>query len=556
MRDRIPTSIPFRQIVQTFFLVHLFASCEMPADKDSKSKDMPIAIKLSIPFNEICSSIQLWMDTNSTNELPIPLDSTLHPKSFRAMYANHQGKPFWLTEDGIISETKILLEELQHSNFDGLQPSTYQLDFLEDKFEKLQKSSLSTEDLIAFECQLSAAFLQLSNDLLFGKQSSLNENKDWKNKNDTLIDVYSILPKTLTNKAMKEAFDFMRPQHRYYNAFRNEYKKLDSISRVGGYEKIKPILDTIAIDSSAAILTSIRKRLYHEIGIPSDTLSTIWKEDVVQAIKKFQYINGLKQTGKLDSSTTHQLNIPLKEKLEKLALNMERMRWLKHDFKQPYIWVDVPKMELDYIEKDSILFSMKTVVGRPSRPTTMLDAKLENIVFSPPWTVPPTIMKEEVVPGIARRGGSYLARRGLKAYDRRGRVVSASAINAKNYRRYTIGQAPGYRSSLGEVKFNLPNPWSIYLHDTPHREDFVKYNRALSSGCIRVHKPKEFAAFLLDDSVEYSYSKIDSICKKRKTIFVPMKRQVMVHIVYLTNALDSTGQVMYLKDIYKWDKRI
>ncbi|MBK9299400.1 MAG: L,D-transpeptidase family protein [Bacteroidetes bacterium] len=211
--------------------------------------------------------------------------------------------------------------------------------------------------------------------------------------------------------------------------------------------------------------------------------------------KKFQHLNQLKVTGFLDTSTLKKLNTSIDQKLAKLALNMERMRWLKHDFKQPYIWVAIPKMEMDYVENNTIGFNMRVVVGKPSRATPALDANIKNIVLSPPWNVPPTIMREEVVPGIARRGGAYLARRGLKAYDRRGRVVSASAINARNYRNFSIGQAPGYRSSLGEVKFNMPNPWAIYMHDTPHREDFVKSYRAFSSGCVRVHKPKEFATF-------------------------------------------------------------
>jgi murein L,D-transpeptidase YcbB/YkuD len=127
-------------------------------------------------------------------------------------------------------------------------------------------------------------------------------------------------------------------------------------------------------------------------------------------------------------------------------------------------------------------------------------------------------------------------------------------INSKNYKTFAISQAPGYRSSLGEVKFNMINPWAIYMHDTPHREDFVKSFRAYSSGCIRVHKPKQFAEFLLRDTVNYSYQKIDSICKKRSTIYIPFKRNVNVHIVYLTNALDSLGNVMYLKDVYGWDR--
>ncbi|HAD33347.1 MAG TPA: hypothetical protein DCF44_02450 [Chitinophagaceae bacterium] len=233
----------------------------------------------------------------------------------------------------------------------------------------------------------------------------------------------------------------------------------------------------------------MRKRLYAEINLPTDTSNQTWTLDLLESLKYFQYRHQIRETGKMDTATIRRLNTNLDEKLRKLALNMERMRWLRHDFQQPFIWVNIPKMDLEYVEKDSIQFAMRVVIGRPGRPTPSLDSKIENIVFSPPWIVPPTIMREEVVPGIARRGGSYLARRGLKAYDRRGRVVNASRINAKNFRSFSIGQAPGYRSSLGEVKFNMPNPWSIYMHDTPHREDFVKFNRAYSSVCVRVQKP-------------------------------------------------------------------
>ena len=300
----------------------------------------------------------------------------------------------------------------------------------------------------------------------------------------------------------------------------------------------------------------MRKKIHREVGIPTDTLSAIWAEDLLEAVKRFQFKNQIKQTGKIDTATMTALKTKKDDKIKKLAINMERFRWMHHEFKQPFIWVNVPKMELDYYDKDSVEFNMRVVVGKISRKTPTLDAKIENIVFSPPWNVPETIMREEVVPGISRRGGSYLSRRGLRATDSRGRPVNPSVINSSNYRRFNISQAPGYRSSLGEVKFNMPNPWAIYLHDTPHREDFVKDYRAYSSGCIRVHKPKEFAEFLIQDASLYSYNKIDSICKMRRTISYPMKREIAVHIVYLTNGIDSNGNIMYLKDVYGWDKNM
>ncbi len=165
-----------------------------------------------------------------------------------------------------------------------------------------------------------------------------------------------------------------------------------------------------------------------------------------------------------------------------------------------------------------------------------------------------TILKEEVLPGISRRGGSYLRRRGLQATDSRGRVVDASRINASNYKRFSINQKPGLNSALGTVKFNFPNRLSIFLHDTNHRGDFNKKYRAFSSGCIRVHKPREFAEFLLRDT-NYTKPKIDSLVKRNQTKSMPMeKRNIYLHIMYQTMSLDSAGNIKHYPDIYKWDE--
>jgi murein L,D-transpeptidase YcbB/YkuD len=215
--------------------------------------------------------------------------------------------------------------------------------------------------------------------------------------------------------------------------------------------------------------------------------------------------------------------------------------------------VNIPQMNLSVFSKDSPVFYMRTVVGRASRPTPVIDAAMKHVVVSPPWTVPPTILEKDVLPGVLRRGGGYLARKGLKALDGNGKPIDPSMITMANYKRFSYTQKPGYNSSLGEIKFNMPNSESVYMHDTPHREDFPKANRALSSGCVRVHKPKEFARFVLNDSVKYSFTKIDSMCKERKTKYIPIGKPMQVYFAYLTAGVDSTGHFMYPADIYSWD---
>jgi len=541
----------------TLFLIllSLFCvnACVSPTDANHQSVKTHARPLTSANTMNLKEYIVALFDSTATGPLQIAGDTIQNPEILQKAYSMHQFEPFWVNEQGLTTKAEEFINALKEIRYDGLDPSDYDLTTVEKSASLIRNKKASNENFNEFELLMSRSFLNLSNDLLMGSDTNRRNRKDWKIPNDSAADVSTIVCKAMNDGNVLKAIDLMRPQHWYYKSFSEEYKRLDNLKKTGGWDKIDMPTDSLSKDTSESWFISLRMRLFIETSLPTDTSSGKWTKDLSDAIRHFQYTNHIRANGKADSTTIARLNIDIDSKLNTLANNMERLRWMKHDFPQPYIWVDVAKQELYYMENDSIQFNMRVVVGKPARPTTMLDARLQNIVFSPPWTVPPTIMKEDVMPGIAKRGTAYLKRKGLKVYDKNGKLVDNADINATNIRNYKVRQSPGDRSSLGEVKFNLLNPWSIYLHDTPHREDFVKFYRAFSSGCIRVHHPKEFAEFLLRDTTKYSYTKIDSICKTRKTMYVPMHRDVMVHIVYLTNALDSTGHVMYLKDLYKWD---
>ena len=484
-------------------------------------------------------------------------DSLLHAQ-LSEFYTKRNFEPIWIEDNGITALGESYLTELDSVYYDGLSPKHYHIFLANDENNKFKSGTkLSAQEWADFEYLMSKSYMKVSNDLVLGRYYELNKsNKNWKNKNDSIFNAAEALEKSIVNGNMNEALHFMRPHHPYYHAFRNEFMKVDSIKKRGAIAAITSMGDSLVEGASSPQFALLRERLHEATNLTLDSNYNTCDESLIDMLKAFQYRHHVKVTGKLDTATCSRLNKSPEKRLQTLAVNMERMRWLRLSFQQPYIWSLLPRMDVEYVEQDSVLFRMKTVIGRAARATPTLDTRLENIVFSPPWIVPPTILKEDVLPGLSRRGGSYLKRKGLRAYDRRGRQVSGAGINSSNYKNFSFGQAPGYNSSLGEIKFNMPNPWSIYMHDTPHREDFVKFFRAYSSGCVRVQKPKEFAAFLLSDTANYSYQKVDSICKLRKTIFVPMKRNINVHFVYLTNALDSTGNMMYLNDVYKWDDKI
>lgn len=239
----------------------------------------------------------------------------------------------------------------------------------------------------------------------------------------------------------------------------------------------------------------------------------------------------------------------------KIYANLERLRWLPQELAKSNVLVIIPKMELYLRENDKDVMNMRVIVGKTSRETPTLNADMKNVVFNPSWGVPPGIMRKDVVPGLLSKGKGYLAKKGLKAYDRNGNEVDPSVITEANYKNYIFRQPPSEKNALGQVKFDLPNPYAIYLHDTPHRELFNNDNRANSSGCIRVHKPRELADYILTemDKKDYTMAEINEIVSHNKTEYVKLKHKVPVHIVYLTAYKPYGGNLEFYDDIYNLD---
>ena len=478
----------------------------------------------------------------------LEVDSTFSFAVFSNLYAQKKSK--WFDKFGLTDNGKQLLQQIKLAKSEGLDPGDYNYSYLDSVLKDIE--NLEGKDLQTAEYKLSHAFLKFSKDLVFGKVLPLEIDKNWQNVNDTSWSMDSMIL-SMNEKPMNEILDELRPTHPWYKKFRQTSIRLQDLNqyKIDRSELPEQVLEG---DSSVKI-QALRSILSKVVDTNLDARKMVWDTEAVNALFDYQKKYGLAVTGQFDSATIVSLTEESNETVKQLGLNMERIRWLQKDFLDEFIWVNIPQMEVNFYEQDSLTFNMRAVVGRLSRKTPTLDSKLSNIVFNPPWYVPPTILKQEVLPGILRRGGSYLARRGLVARDRRGRKINPSRINASNYRRYSISQNPGRNSALGSVKFNFPNKEAIFLHDTNHRGDFGRKYRAFSSGCIRVHHPKDFASFILRDTT-YNEEGINKVIKQRQTKSVKVKRDIGVHIVYLTNAVDSTGKVVKVKDVYKWDSKL
>ena len=285
---------------------------------------------------------------------------------------------------------------------------------------------------------------------------------------------------------------------------------------------------------------------------------------VADGVKRFQERHGLAADGKLGAATVKALNVPLADRTRQLANAMERWRWLPPEFPQPPVVVNIPEFRLRAFEGgEKVALAMNVVVGKaaPTQTPVFTDS-IKFIVFRPYWNVPPGILRRTVIPGIEKSSG-YIESQRFEVTDSSGRPVAASGDVAAGLRsgKYSIRQKPGPKNSLGLIKFMFPNSHSVYLHSTPSTELFSQSRRDFSSGCIRVEKPAELAAFLLrnqtDGGQSWTAQRAQTAMDSGKDNWqVNLATPVPVLLLYVTAVAKEDGTVHFFDDIYGHDRKL
>ncbi len=479
-------------------------------------------------------------------------DSTLS-----SAYSKHHNFPFWISEDGSCRPYSFsLLEELESLRWDGADSTLYQVDSIRMALIRLDTTvEKDIKEIVRLDTTLTKAYLTASRFLLLGRFSPHSLDRSWFHRNDTVWDAVNSLayadssyPELNSYRSTFPAYKLMLEEYKRKSLLQKDTSYINAVFNVGKPNQI----DSVFRLSTHYIMQSA---LPHLSIIHNDTVT-----DLEQLITAYQYYYGLRVTRKLDESTIKSLLVPPTERCRKLLINLERIRWMPRNIGNTHIIVDIPLTEMFLTRTDTNVMNMRVVVGKTARQTPSIFAEITYIVVNPTWTVPPTILKNDVFPGVLNGGQSYLSKKGLKIYDKKGNSVDPNTITRKNYRLYTYRQAPGHSNSLGYIKFNMPNKWDIYLHDTPHRDDFGNYYRALSSGCVRLQKPKDLALYVLSDMegrATYTPGRLDSIIDTHKTKWLRLENKIPVYVAYLTVFQDSTGKaIRYANDIYKRDDRI
>jgi Uncharacterized protein conserved in bacteria len=282
----------------------------------------------------------------------------------------------------------------------------------------------------------------------------------------------------------------------------------------------------------------------------------VYDNKLVEAVKRFQVSQGLGADGVIGGATRDGLNLSSAERAGVVALNIQRLRLLPGKLSTG-IMVNIPAFSLVYYLDGNQVLASRVIVGRPDRKTPMMSSALNNVVVNPPWNVPPTLARNDILPKL-RNDPGYLERHNytmMRGWNSKETIdpwrVDWSTITASNLP-FRFQQAPGARNSLGRYKFNMPSSDAIYLHDTPNHNLFQKDVRALSSGCVRVNKASELANMLLQDA-GWNDSRISDALKQGNTRYVNIRQNIPVNLYYLTAFVDADGKTQYRTDIYNYD---
>lgn len=482
------------------------------------------------------------------------------PALISKFYGARDYVPAWLSDEGPLPEVADLLNALSQADREGLDPESYQLTTIRDLLDvdKAADGALGEESMVTLELLLSNAFLTYGSDLVSGRTNPYDVDDDWFAGRRT-GDLPGTLEKAIDSREVRKTLGELLPTHPVYERMRIALARYRQMEKNGGWLVI-PEGPVIKKGDRDPRLELLRQRLHFEGDLnQKPNKKPVFDAALEHALARFQSRNGLDPDGVLGKSTVKVLNITVSQRVRGIKLNMERTRWLPSDLGHRYIFVNVPSFTLQVVVDRRDTLHMKVVVGRKMRQTPVFSSTMTQIIFNPPWSVPVTVARLDILDHI-REEPDYLASHKFEVYDgydEGSQLVDATTINwssvtAQNLH-YRFRQKSGPLNALGQIKFMLPNPFDVYLHDTSSRSLFSKTVRDFSSGCIRVEKPVELAAYLLQEDPNWTHEKIEAAINSTHEKTISLENPIPVHLMYWTAWVDEQGKVQFREDIYGRD---
>lgn len=485
------------------------------------------------------------------------------------LYSSRQNRPLWLSNGGIKGKKvmQVLLAIQKDVTLDPRRSI--------HRRAKIIKNSLAQQhtyaSIINFELQLSTLYYDFLQHIAYGeidwndfKSYLANNQAQGLDSNWVQYPLYFDVIKLMSQEDIRKTLSQITPQGYRYKQLTSALYKLYKIKWQGGWGRL-PAFKSLKKGQSSTMVNKIRQRLLRsgDYQTCSSKVSPNYFDSCLQkAVKRFQKRHNSMADGVVGRGTQQLLNLSVESKINKLLLNIDRIKWLPRNVTERHIVVNIPEYMLHYYEYEKEQKQLRVIVGDKEHPTPIFSDTLSYITLNPYWKLPPGIIRKEVIPAMVKNP-NYIKEHGLEAHEtweENSSIVSLKSINWSEYLNpkskfpYRLMQPPGPKNALGKIKFKFPNKFSVYLHDTPTKHLFKKKRRAFSHGCIRLSQPFSLLKSLAKNEPYMGVDTVNAVLSTKQKKEINITRDLPIHLVYLTTWIDSNGQLMFADDIYEYDK--
>lgn len=521
-----------------------------PPEKDIVEKPERFEVRVS---HNIKTALAFMLDNKGrlNDTVRFALDTLVNE-----VYRQRDNQPVWCAQETWLSSGEALYAFIERSKEYGLFPSDYHFRALSGIRQQITADSMARRNAALWsraDLMLTDAFLLISHHL---KQGHLTADSVTL-RNDSLLnsDYYlQLFNEAQQTKNVAGTFRALEPKHTGYDSLK--YALKDFLDSVQPFRRYTYLNYSFPIKDSAGFYNALQRRLFEEDIVFSATQAmdtAAWR----QAIFAYQQGKKLKTTGKINANTVSSLNNTDWEKFKRVAITLDRYKQLPDTMPETYIWVNLPAYQLRVLDADSVALESRVIVGQSRTRTPLLTSNVSNFITYPQWTVPYSIIFKEMLPQI-RRDVNYLNKQNLMVVDKNDSIIDPYTIDwsrlSKTYFPYLLKQRQGDDNSLGVLKFNFANKYSVYLHDTNARWLFGQGNRALSHGCVRVKDFMKLADFLVrNDTIRHHPDTLRSWISRQEKHIVSGFTKVPIYIRYFT-CEGKNGKLKIYDDIYGEDK--
>ncbi len=481
----------------------------------------------------------------------------------KAMYRLIDYKSIWVREKGLTSFGEALFEQIGLDITLDKDTTTYKR-YIELKSMVLPKDKRA---ILEYEFEIAKLYQAYMTHALYGtinwkkfksKLRRHHRNGDWVVHN-ILYSPESLLIESLNKKTLTHAFEKAKPVFPLYKRMLVALKKYQEIEVLGGWKALSEFSD-LKPGASNTVVPFIRERLKAEGYTVDCPDGNKYDACLLKVVQTFQAQHGLADEGYIGELTRKALSETVAQKIERIKLNIDRIKWIKRSNDRHHILVNIPSYTMYVFDDGEVIQSMKVIVGRKGHETPIFYGRVRTIVLNPYWRIPASIIRHEMIPKL-KKNPHYTNSKNIEihtGYSEHSPLVNPLNVNWHKYGRrlppYRFMQSPGVKNALGKVKYLFPNKYAVYMHDTNQRNLFEKDVRSLSHGCVRLHKPFELLETFSKIDTVINFEKSQKILEHNKKRAFRLSKTVPVDMIYLTTWVDKNGIVQFRDDVYGYDK--